>query len=402
MDINGNNLEPEFEALLKSQVQGATRGAACHQFDPDTANAYLEQSLSQRALTTYEEHLADCVSCRRHIIELSRLMPSQSSAAKPVLARTLFKDRLSEWFSGWRLGALAGLGAVATTVLLIAVVVNRSSSDSASPMVATKQSEAQATPLSEPSAASIQAEESKRASKVVPSVSPATKAPLMDSQGSAKTVPAAPLAPTTVDGASRVAPPPPPAPTPAPSKAEAERKEVTAAAGTSGAENQVQNLRLQKPSGPEVNQRQAERALERARKDNELAAPSADSAAPASAKPVPKAPEKPSEKAVEKRSREMEEDSNKQQTKARAMKLPSVVMAPAARTRVVSSKTFRQENGRWVDEAYDAGKGLPVVRLTRDSEDYKQTLKAIPGLKPYFDLKSVIVVWQGKVYQVEK
>ena len=389
------------------QVQGATSVAACHQFDLDSASAYLEQALSQRALTTYEEHLTSCTSCRRHIIELSRLLPAQSSAAEPVVVRASFQARLREWFSGWQLGALAGLGAVAATVLLVAVVVNRSRLDSASPMVAVQQSEAPAT-LPEPSSLSVPVGEIKHESKPMPSASPAATPPLMDSQGSAKAVPAATPAATTppqpVEGASSVAAPPPPPP--ALSKAETERKDVAAnqpaAAGGSVAQNQVQNLRIQKPSGPEVNQRQAERALERARKDSESAAQSADSAAPASAKPAPKSPEKPPEKVVEKRSREMEEDANKQQTKARAMKLPSVLMAPVPRNRVVSGKTFRQENGLWIDEAYDASKGLPVVRLTRDSEDYKQTLKDLPSLKLYFDLKSVIVVWQGKVYRVEK
>ena len=272
MARNGNNLEPEFEALLKMQVQGANTATACHQFDPDTASAYLEQALPQRALTTYEEHLAACVSCRRHIIELSRLLPPPSIAAEPVVVRTLFKDRLSELFSGWRLGALAGLGAVATTVLLIAVIVNRSKLESASPIVAVKQSEVQqsepqATPLPEPSAANMQAGEANRESKAMPLALPATNAPLMDSQGSAKPIPAAPptTQPSLVDGVSSAAPPPPPVPIPTPTKAEAER---AAAAGSAVAQHQIQNLRGQTPSGPEVNQVQTERVLERAKKDN--------------------------------------------------------------------------------------------------------------------------------------
>ena len=385
------------------QVQGANTATACHQFDPDTASAYLEQALPQRALTTYEEHLATCVSCSRHIIELSRLMPVQATMTEPVVVRSSFQERLSEWLAGWRWGALAGLGAVAATVLLVAVIVNRSKLESASPMVTVKQSEAQqsepqATPLPEPSAANMQPAQSNRESKAMPLASPATNAPLMDSQGSAKPIPAAPptTQPSLVDGVSSAAPPPP-VPIPTPTKAEAER---AAAAGSAVAQNQIQNLRGQTPSGPEVNQVQTERVLERAKKDNQTAQQSADAVAPASAKPAPKAPEKPPERVIEKRSREMEEDAEKRQTKTKEAMKPASISA--ARSRVVGSKTFSLENGTWVDNAYGASKDLPLVRLTQDGEAYKQTLKDLPSLKAYFDLKPVIVVWQGKVYRVEK
>ena len=129
MATNGNNLEQNFDALLQAHVK--TRESAsrttCEQFDAEAANAYLERALTKNALIAYEAHLADCVSCRRHIIALTRLMPapiavSEASAGTP---HAPLKERLIEWFAGWHLGALAGLGAVAATVLVIAVIENR-------------------------------------------------------------------------------------------------------------------------------------------------------------------------------------------------------------------------------------------------------------------------------------
>ncbi len=400
MDINGNNLEPEFEALLKRQVQGAGNGAACHQFNPDMASAYLEQALTRRALTTYEEHLASCASCRRDLIELSRLLPP--IAVETVIIRQSLPERLSEWFSGWRLGAVAGFGAVAATVLLVAVMVNRSSQESASPMVAGKQNEAQATP--EPFSATVATEEAKRQSTPTPSASIAANGRLTD-QSIAKATP-----PATVQSAGEASgvvapPPPPPASLPAPSKAEIERKEITADQIAVARQNQIQNLRSQTPSGPEVNQSQVDRAMERAKKDNEKDSEPAPPSAGAMAAPKPalKSAEKPSERIVERqRAAPPAEVADQKKSKQSEMRADPAAKTSAPRSRVVSGKTFRQENGIWIDEAYEPGKGLSIIRLTPDSESYKQTLKETPALKPYFDLKPVIVVWQGKVYRVEK
>lgn len=400
MATNGNNLEPEFDALLKAHVKQHTNVAVCHQFDPDDATAYLERAMSKTALATFEEHLASCAVCRRHLIELSRLLPSQPIVVTPIGDRLTFKERLGEWFSGWGLGALAGLSAVAATVLVVAVVVNRSASDTAPSLVADNRNAEQVVPLPSPALPDISEEELKLKDRLM-RATPGIRS--VENQEVARVVPSAPSAATQEPqavGVSGVAIAPPPPPTLAPSKAEAERKDsAPSQAATAGAvvvEGRVQNLRAQTPSGPEVNQLQVDRALERSKKSNEAAVQSADAVAREAAKPAPKLADKPKERIVEK----MDEEADQKQMKARAAK-----QSPTSKIitrRVVSGKTFRQENGIWIDEAYDANKGLPVVRLTRDSDEYKQTLGNIPSLKPYFDLKPVLVVWQGKVYRVEK
>jgi hypothetical protein len=398
---NGNNLEAEFDALLKRQVKSATQLAACQQFDPDTASAYLEQALSMRAQTVYEEHLVTCATCRHHIIELSRLLPPQAQTTEAVVVRASFKERWSEWMTGWRLGALAGLGTVAAAMLLVAVVVNRSTTDSSAPMVAAHRTEAQATPQAEMFSQDAPATTRNQESK--PSASPAADAWALKGKAQAAPPPAgsAPSQPerflNTTD--ATIGTLPPPAPTPAPGKTEGERKDE-AAKQVSGAvtmENQRQNLRAVTPSGPEVNQLQAERRLELQKNE---AAQAAAAAPPASAKPATKSGDKPAEEVAEKRSAELADATDRKQAQTKAASRPALARA-APRGRSVAGKTFRQENGLWIDEEYKASSNLPVVRLTPDSENYQQTLKDHPGLKPYFELKTVWVVWQGKVYRVE-
>ncbi|MBL8203685.1 MAG: hypothetical protein JNM09_05595, partial [Blastocatellia bacterium] len=307
-------MEPEFDALLKAHVQRRADRTVCHQFNPDDATAYLERAMSNAVLMQFEEHLASCSVCRRHLIELSRLMPTPTIFAEAMPVPLSFKDRLTEWFSGWRLGLMAGMGAVAATVLLVAVVMNRSVSNETASQVAVRQDGAQTAPLPEAALQNAPATKPRPSASLEPdkklsdeiatvkgigarSVTPAISAPSVGESGAIATAP----------------PPPPPLPLPATSNVEAERKETTtsqapAAAGGSS-QNQIQTLRGQAPSGPEANQFQAERALElRKREAQAQAAQSADSVAPAPAKPAAKAVEPPAERSVEKSKKDIAQD----------------------------------------------------------------------------------------------
>jgi hypothetical protein len=74
---------------------------------------------------------------------------------------------------------------------------------------------------------------------------------------------------------------------------------------------------------------------------------------------------------------------------------------PAPPTRKVGDKTFRLESGVWVDIQYKPADNLPVTRLPYSGEEFNRAISEHPGLKPFLELKPVIVVWQGRVYQVE-
>jgi hypothetical protein len=97
-----------FDTMLRRRLRsGAAPVAACAGFDFDAASAYLEGALGGSHRANYESHLAGCVTCRRHLIELSRLaqcapFPEALPAAAPTKT-----DRLSPWVR-WK-DALAAL-----------------------------------------------------------------------------------------------------------------------------------------------------------------------------------------------------------------------------------------------------------------------------------------------------
>jgi hypothetical protein len=71
-------------------------------------------------------------------------------------------------------------------------------------------------------------------------------------------------------------------------------------------------------------------------------------------------------------------------------------------TRRVRDKTFRFTRGVWVDASYDPDDKLPVVELTSESREFERILTREPGLKPFFDLGPVTIVWHGLVYHVKR
>lgn len=92
---NNSALVTQFETMLRRRLRsGAAPVAACAGFDLDAASAYLEGALGGSHRAGYESHLAGCATCRRHLIELSRLARSASLAqAQPAVA----PDRHSVW-----------------------------------------------------------------------------------------------------------------------------------------------------------------------------------------------------------------------------------------------------------------------------------------------------------------
>src|SRR5262245_23357589 len=92
---NKTALVAEFETMLRRRLKnGSAPVAACAGFDPDAASAYLEGALGGSHRGGYESHLAGCAACRRHLIELTRLVQSAPlTEAQPVAAL----DRIPTW-----------------------------------------------------------------------------------------------------------------------------------------------------------------------------------------------------------------------------------------------------------------------------------------------------------------
>lgn len=68
-----NNTTEQFSHLLRRHLH-ERESVECQGLDIDLATAYLEDSLLERERLDYDAHLADCPPCRRHVIELSRLV----------------------------------------------------------------------------------------------------------------------------------------------------------------------------------------------------------------------------------------------------------------------------------------------------------------------------------------
>gem|GEM_PF-2757643 len=91
--------------MLRRHLKRAGASAvACAGFDADTAGAYLEQSLGGLARARYEDHLAACSSCRRHVVELFRLMPSPAASLVAPVTEAGERWSFTRWFdrSHWR------------------------------------------------------------------------------------------------------------------------------------------------------------------------------------------------------------------------------------------------------------------------------------------------------------
>jgi Ca-activated chloride channel family protein len=71
--------------------------------------------------------------------------------------------------------------------------------------------------------------------------------------------------------------------------------------------------------------------------------------------------------------------------------------------RSVAGKTFYQRDGVWTDSEFKADAKLPVVKLKFASDEYFNLIGQEPKLAECFALgQRVVVVWKGKVYQVEE
>src|SRR5262245_32539260 len=121
--------------LRRHLKSGGAPVAACAGFDFDAASAYLEDALGESHRAGYESHLAGCVTCRRHLIELARLaetapraetQPSivedQIPAGAPAWVR--WRGVVAGWFdlSSWKLKWQVAGAAGATFAILIAAL----------------------------------------------------------------------------------------------------------------------------------------------------------------------------------------------------------------------------------------------------------------------------------------
>jgi hypothetical protein len=344
----------------------------CPEFDPDLANAYVEQRLRTGLLARYEAHLASCAACRKSVVTLSRLAAPPSGEARPV------RVRVRAVFGGlsrpqWALAAAAVIALVISLPLLLSR--NRNQLDErVSPAVA------------EPGA-----------NKAAPTATVATG----DTSHEGLLATAKPREERNLKNAAR------------PRKAQTQ--------ATTGSNEEKLEARSENQPTDELKQRS----------ETQSASQVAAAAAPESQAPKSDSDkgrhqqEKDSAQGGESKGRADDVAAKEKAklaevapapppapTRARTSRQPAGKMAlrdnatsesvrPAERQ--IRSKKFLWKNGTWTDKDFDPDKGLPVVTIIRDSNVFNEVITKHAGLKPYltaFESERAIIVYKGTVYKL--
>jgi hypothetical protein len=491
-----NEFSDDFEAALRRHLRRANAASdECAAFDPELANAWVENALGATARARFDEHLAACGVCRRHMVELFRLMPQ---AERPVAAQVAEAGKPS-WLaglarlfdlSGWRWNAatLAGAGALVLLAIAIPLIWQQRYLKQSDSQIA-----ASARPESEPGSAVAMATPMPADAGANSAVTQPDSAALRESGQSREKVsesrpqtqvPAPSVAPSIVSSATPTLP--------------SVRRDLPAmkqqagniisvkvsgpgGAGVPGAQvilkdaatGQTRSMATTDSNGQSnftnvaqgnyqvvaqapgfLPQQTSNLALDGTRASNEVALRleqhaqaqmarnqvqategglRADQEQPAAAKAAGETDQAADKKA----GAEAKSDEEKQvrRENPRGLNLPkptppprgSLALteteksaeAPKAKavsgqagiayrpnfgiTQTVNGKTFRLEKGVWRDTGYNPNDKWPVIRLTRGSEEYDQTIADLPSLRQFFtSLKGhVIVLWQGTVYEVK-
>lgn len=374
--------EAEFESILRRHLRAAG-ATACAGFDADTASAYLERALSPVATSAFEGHLGACSSCRRHVIELSRLfapavlqddpvgnretVPSGSPAASSGLIEWL--RTLGQSFGNWQIGwQWAGAGALATA-LIVAFVAHQFRPGGAQITPTVANVDLQPRTSAETQVAAIPAPIATSVPEVALSATPAPRV----ERPTERPRPAGAEPPTRQDLARGEAALP--AEPLRPQSSMPQLPEVADVIATD-------RLPALTP-GPAPVSRTSEISpivvSERGRSARSASGPFGRSGAigPFGINPPI-------------------ESFFPGNTTAAGRKQPS-----AEETRVIQGKTFVRRNGSWVDTQYlNSFLSGRIVKLTIGSEEYQRVLAETPELEVFFSLQPVTVVWRNIAYIV--
>ncbi len=411
-----HNTALDFETMLRRHLsRGGSVVEACMGFDADTANAYLENALNASSRSRYDSHLAGCPSCRRHVIELSRLMqlPQPESNLAPVVAPASiwshWKSVVAEWgewlgFANWQQGwATAGIAA-AILIGVVSVQLWRQQQNSqpvdANFAVTEKtngdpilpEGTVSATPGAPEQEANVAANSQTLAVNNVPKpdVSPNPNGSSLLA-GNNAAVGSAFAQPVGTQPMSLMVTTPPSLPV------------IQSANGVlvnSLSTGQTFNAPIARSVSAELTAPAPPPVMESERRENVVAAqigplPSDN---PMARKSKEARSQKSSSSVFDKAFSFMPtrrtDNSAKLQEKEIEEDAPKLL---AVRRR---DKVFNYQSGFWVDSAYKPEMAWRVTKVVLDSEEYKQLLAAEPMLKEYFAHGQAIVVWKDKIYKV--
>ncbi|MBS1787635.1 MAG: zf-HC2 domain-containing protein [Acidobacteria bacterium] len=409
MALEQHNTAFEFETMLRRQLSSKTRAhgsliETCAGFDADAANAYLENALGAATRTRYESHLADCSSCRHHLLQLSRLIqqpqtePQFIPVVKPVSIWSHWKSVATEWMGmlnaslgkqGW---ATAG-AAVAVLITVVSVQFWR---------------QQQASVVGQPEAARVALTNGNDVPSpeisTVPYINGNSESGTQDAYRERQNlalnkVPTPQVSPMPGDTNvasmqalianskpsgefSSTVPPAPPQQAPG--------TLVSSFTGRTAFGPPVQTISAEIPAPPpdllqsesvlaaHITPLPGDNPMARKTKGNSNSSSSRSPFAKAlSFMPTAKAD---SDRKLEEK--EIEPDSPKVLTIRRR------------------DKVFNYQGGLWIDSVYKSEMAWRVTKLTFDSDEFNQLISAEPQLKEYFAHGPAIVVWKDKIYKV--
>ncbi len=363
--------------------------------DADEVNSYAENALPAAARARYTEHLAECVSCRKIVAQLS--VSSGAVVTEKVTAVSELsglKKFLGSFFSPLVLRyAVPALGVIAIMVVGLVVLRRERANDFVAQVAQDGRSESPAAePLKQQTPSSGLLDEHN--AKVVGSPTPQSRAN-KDGEVAPETKASGD---TSVEEPGRVAKdlkrdtpvvgeqqpfdsaaPATPAPKPAAGGVEAQRNAEIAQ------KKKQEDVADQTVSANEGSKERAkESAKEEARRADEVAAarsgPARSQTLPMEAKTA-KAPQGAGSRESE---RTRVEGGDKDDTE----------------TRFVAGRRFRKAGGVWVDTAYDSSR--TTVNLARGSEQYRALVADEPAIRTIAEQLDgeIIVVWKGRAYRI--
>lgn len=442
MALETNNTAMEFDAMLRRHLsRGGSMVEACAGFDADTASAYLEDVLSTPSRSRYDAHLAGCPACRRHVIELSRLIihpqiaqspqPVQIPIAEPVSGWSAKWERLrsaaADWASGFDLApakwGLATTGAAAAVLLGIFSIqlwrqqqsFNQSSRETtAVSTVPDLNQTPQATPgnpietVNQPGLITGNQATGPQTSNLTNSVPKPVLGPM---QTGPSTIAAFPnvsgegvnrqVALNTAFAISDAAAParfgPQVLTLPQP-PAVAGNLALNSAGGAQSVSFPARAGAVAPPPSPEP----ADRSVQK----------SGESVVAARINPLPS--DNPMVRKGKKDGRENKETAPRSVFDKALSFLPTRDSdaerkleetevekdAPKLLTIRVRDKVLSYQSGMWVDHAYKPEMAWRVTKLVRDSEEFNQVLAGDPQLKEFFERGPILVIWKDKIYKV--
>lgn len=418
--------ESAIDKLLGAQrVRQNTPAQICREFDPDSANAYIEHSLTTVETTRYEQHLSACGYCRKSVVMLSRM-----AAVDPVFSHTEVKSLalagktqtgLKRWFGvmtapQWAMAAAAVL-VIAISLPFLFSGSQRPSSDAktSSPQpeqfIAGNQSQS-ASGSQYPDASGSAASNTAAQPDQHPNSNAQARAE-KEQEGPDKDLLAVSRKPgeesPSATGSVETAIPAPPQPIPTVEpRADATATEQTAKAAeqTPPAAATAPSARREEPQLPKIDPEAAKTLAQdkNSAQVSELAtgviggeeSKKKEATIREESNNIPPPPPKTEARGRTSRTITQPGTAFRDSNNEAARSAPGIVK--------VGGRKFWLKNDFWTDKDYNPDKEMPMVTVFRDSDVYRELLSKHSGMKPFLtgfaENTRVIFIYKGTVYKL--